>query len=134
MAEAKAPVKPAVKTEQELREQRLQIYCKETKGSAPCTPGAIAHALGITNANEVPTMNNRDHNFAKFVAQHFVREKNVMEDDFIYSWPEGGAIIYKKAYQAILDYAKTPYGAVMINHILRDHSMPGWERFRVKLY
>ncbi len=61
-----------------------------------------------------------------------------MEDDFIYSWPEGGAIIYKKAYQAILDYAKTPYRAVMINHILRDHSMLGWERFRerfkVKLF
>ena len=85
MAEVNAPVKPAVKTEQELRAQREQIYCKETKGGAPCTPGAIAQALGIANANEVPSMNNRDHNFAKFVAQHFVREKNVMAIDFLYS-------------------------------------------------
>ncbi len=133
-----AEVKAAVKTEQELREQRLQIYCKETKGGAPCTPGAIAQALGIANANEVPSMNNRDHNLAKLVAQHFVREKNVMEYDFIYSWPEGGAILSKKAYQTFKDYARTPYGGMMINKILQDHSMPGWERFkkrfRVKLF
>ncbi len=125
-----AEVKAAVKTEQELREQRLQIYCKETKGGAPCTPGAIAQALGIANANEVPSLNNRDHNFATFVAQHFVRETNVMEEDFLYSWPEGGAIIHKKAYQTLKDYARTPYGAVIINHILQEHSMPGWERFK----
>ena len=107
MAEVKAPVKPTVKTEQELRTQREQIYCKETKGGAPCTPGAIAQALGIANANEVPTMNNRDHNLVKFVAQHFVREKNMMKEDFLYSWPEGGAILSKKAYQTFKDYART---------------------------
>ncbi len=32
------------KTEQELRTQREKIYCIETQGGAPCTPGAIPSA------------------------------------------------------------------------------------------
>jgi hypothetical protein len=133
MAEVSAPVKPAVKTEQALREQRLQIYCKETKGGAPCTPGEINKALGITDGINLPSMNNRDHNFATFVKQHFLIQKDMFSKDFIYSWPEFG-VIYKKAYQALKAYSRTLYGAVMIKNILQDHKIPGRVPFRVRLF
>jgi hypothetical protein len=133
MAEVNAPVTPAVKTEQELRARREQIYCKETKGGAPCTPGAIAQALSIANANEVPSTNNRDHNFDQFVKQHFLIETNNMEVLYNYSWPQYG-MIYKKAYQALREYSRTPYGAVMIRNILQDHKIPGRVPFKVRLF
>ncbi|MBI3560464.1 MAG: hypothetical protein HY080_01915 [Gammaproteobacteria bacterium] len=46
--------KEGKKTEQELRTQREKIYCTETQGGAPCTPGAIAQALGITRGRHSP--------------------------------------------------------------------------------
>ncbi len=99
--------------------------------NAPCTPGAIAQALGIANANEIPSMNNRDHNFATFVKQHFLIETNIMEDLYIYSWPEHG-LLYLKAYKTLQEYARTPYGAMMIKNILQDHKIPGRVRFLVR--
>ncbi len=126
MAEAKA----AVKTEQELQAQRVKIYCDHFVGM--CTPGAIATALGIANANEVPSMNNRDHNFAKFVKQHFYVENDLFAATASFSWPKTG-IIYLKAYKALQDYSKTEYGALTINKILMEHRMPGRVLFQVRL-
>ncbi len=124
-----AEVKAAIKTEQELRVQRVKIYCD--KFVDMCTPGAIATALGIANANEVPTMNNRDHNFTKFVKQHFYVAKNDFETYSNFSWPKVG-IIYTKAYQTFQVYSKTEYGAVMIQKILREIRIPGEELFQVR--
>lgn len=126
-----AEVKAAIKTEQELRVQRVKIYCD--KFVDMCTPGAIATALGIANANEVPTMNNRDHNFTKFVKQHFYVENDMFADNINFSWPKAG-IIYTKAYQAFQVYSKTEYGAVMIQNILREIRIPDRELFQVRRF
>ncbi len=128
MADMKVAVKPAVKTEQELRVQREQIYCKETKGGAPYTPGAIAQALELTNANEIPSMNNRDHNFNDLVKYNFYVEKDPSAVYYNFSWPLHG-LTYTKAYKTLQEYSKTPYGAVFIRKILIDNNRRDVPRF-----
>lgn len=79
----------------------------------------------------MPSMNNRDHNFDKFVKQHFYVEKDVYADYFNFSWRKE-TIIYQKAYQTLKDYSKTPYGAVMIKKILFELRVPGRPLFQVR--
>ena len=128
MTDVTSAVKAPVTSDQALREQRLQIYCKETKDGAPCTPGEITQALDIANANEVPTMNNRDHNFSTLVKQNFYVEPDPSALYYNFSWPLQG-IIYTKALQ---QYSKTPYGAMFIKKILLDNSKKGVPRFFIR--
>ena len=39
-----------------------------------------------------------------------------------------------RAYKALQDYSRTPYGAMMIKNILQDHKIPGRVPFRVRRY
>ncbi len=124
------------KTEQELRAQREKIYCTETQGGAPCTPGAIAQALGITHAGDIPPVEGRIRMFHRLVEQNFVQEMDVFSYDYVHSW-KSYVLSQLKAYHAFLDYAKTPYGAVMIGRILRDNftsSFIGTKRFQIQRY
>ena len=97
-----------------------------------CTPGGIAQALGIADTINIPSMNNRDHNFDKFVKQHFFFKENEDNDQFLYIWLPN----YRdtSAYKTIKAYPKIPYGAVMIQRILRDHKIKGRVPFKVKRF
>ena len=98
-----------------------------------CSPGGIAQALGIADTINIPSMNNRGHNFDKFVKQHFLFETNMMEEMFIYSWLDPG-YTFTKAYETLWVYSRTPYGAMMIQKILFDHQIKGRVPFKVRRY
>jgi len=75
-----------IKTEQALRTQRIEIYCKELK-TAHCSPGAIHQALGITGGSiPVPPEGIRGVNFRQFVEQNFVQETDIFAEAYLYSW------------------------------------------------
>ncbi|MBI3562948.1 MAG: hypothetical protein HY080_14655 [Gammaproteobacteria bacterium] len=112
--------KEGKKTEQELRAQREKIYCTDTQGGAPRTPGAIAQALGLTHAGDIPPMEGRITMFHRLVQQNFVRNMDVFSEKYTHSW-KTYVFSQLKAYHSFLDYAKTPYGAVMIGRVLRDN-------------
>ncbi|MBI3561440.1 MAG: hypothetical protein HY080_06950 [Gammaproteobacteria bacterium] len=133
MATLDVTPKEGKNTEQELRAQREKIYCTDTQGGAPCTPGAIAQALGITHAGDIPPMEGRITMFHRLVEQNFVQEMDVFSEHYPNSW-QTHVLSQFKAYHAFLDYAKTPYGAVMMGRILRDNftsSFIGVKRFKI---
>ncbi|MBI3561494.1 MAG: hypothetical protein HY080_07245 [Gammaproteobacteria bacterium] len=86
MATLEVTPKEGKKTEQELRAQREKIYCTDTQGGAPFTPGAIAQALGITHAGDIPPVESRITMFHRLVEQNFVQEMDVFSEHYPSSW------------------------------------------------
>ncbi|MBI3560463.1 MAG: hypothetical protein HY080_01910 [Gammaproteobacteria bacterium] len=71
--------------------------------------------------------------FHRLIEQNFVKDMDVFSDRYSVSW-KTYVFSQLKAYHSFLDYAKTPYGAVMIGRILRDNfisDVNGIERFKI---
>lgn len=112
----------------DLRNKRIEIYCKELNISV-CMFPEIQKKLGIIDASQVPKEGIRETNFKQFVEHNFSSYSHGL--DMINPWPDAKEHI--KAYKMLKEYAKTPYGAVMIKRVLDDNNKPGVKRFIVRL-
>lgn len=119
-----------IKSDTELRNQRIKIYCDSLK-NAPCTKGAIVKALGIDM--NVPDEGMRWYYFKQLVEKNILRDYDIYSEEYQFTWPKVG-LESSKAYQALADYAKTPFGAVMVRRILADNSIPAKKRFMIKRF
>ncbi|MBI3560461.1 MAG: hypothetical protein HY080_01900 [Gammaproteobacteria bacterium] len=87
----------------------------------------------ITHAGDIPPMEGRITMFHRLVEQNFVQELDVFSKYYPDSW-QTHVLSQFKAYHSFLDYAKTPYGAVMMGRVLRDNftsSFIGIKRFKI---